>query len=98
MQALALRLRIPALRVIVRPVKKHPIDTQWFLSRLEAADLTMHQLVGKLRGLNGPLDYGAIYRMLHGERAMSLSEADQLSDILGVELKELAKRALGKKR
>lgn len=99
MQALAIHLRIPKLRVIVPPaMKKHPIDTAWFLARLEDAGLTMHALVGKIEGLNGKLDYGAIYRMLHGDRAVSLSEALQLAQILDQPLEELAKRALGKKR
>jgi len=79
-------------------VKKHPIDTPWFLARLEDVDRTMHGLVGKIEGLNGKLDYGAIYRMLHGERAMSLSEAYQLAQILEQPLDEIARRALGKRR
>lgn len=79
-------------------MKKRPIDTAWFLAKIEAKGLSIHTLVGKVEGLSGKLTYSNLHRMIHGQRAMSLSEACQLSDILGVPLEELARRALGKKR
>lgn len=89
----------PTIRVKVRfPMKKHPIDTPWFLAKMEARGLSMHTIAPKVKGLNGPLTYSNFYRLMHGERAMSLSEAWQLSEILGVELNEIARRALGKRR
>lgn len=83
--------------MVRRPMKKHPIDTAWFLKKMESLGLNMHSLAPTIQGLNGPLDYAAFYRMIHGVRAMSLSEALQLAEILKAPLETIAKKALGKR-
>lgn len=102
MQALSILLRFPPLYVIVPPAMakkppKHPIDTRWFLRKIEDSGANISALAPRIRGLNGPLTQSNFYRMIHGERAMSLSEAVQLSAILAEPLDEIARRALGKK-
>lgn len=77
--------------------KRHPIDTAWFLGRMADLEETMHTIAPLVEGLNGKLNYSAFYRMIHGERAMSLSEAVQLSEILKTPLETIAKRALGRR-
>ncbi len=79
-------------------MKRHPIDTAWFLARMEALGLSMHTVAPRVKGLSGPLTYSNFYRLIHGERAMSLSEGAQLAELLEVELTEIARRALGKRR
>lgn len=83
--------------MVRRPMKKHPIDTAWFLKKMEDAGQSMHTLAPKIQGLRGELDYAALYRMIHGERAMSLSEAVQLAEILKAPIEIIAKKALGKR-
>lgn len=79
-------------------MKRHPIDTAWFLARMESQGLSMHTLAPRVKGQSGPLTYSNFYRLIHGERAMSLSEAEQLADLLDVSLEEIARRALGRRR
>lgn len=79
-------------------MKKHPIDTRWFLKRMEDLDLSIHTVAPQIRGLSGKLDYASCYRMIHGERAISLSEAMQLAEILDTPLEMIAKKALGRGR
>lgn len=99
MQAIHLNLIKPMRYVIVRcPMKKHLIDTPWFLRRMDDLNLSMHTVAPMVEGLNGKLDYSSFYRMIHGVRAMSLSEAMQLSDILKTPIETIAKKALGKGR
>lgn len=80
------------------PMKKHPIDTRWFLKRMEELDLSMHSTAASISGRNGKLDYASMYRLIHGDRAMSLQEALELSEILKTPLETIAKKALGKGR
>lgn len=79
-------------------MKRHPIDTAWFLARMESQGLSMHTLAPRVKGLSGPLTYSNFYRLIHGERAMSLSEGAQLATLLGVSIEEIAHRALGRRR
>lgn len=99
MQTAAIYLSFPMLHVIVpAAMKKHRIDTQWFLLKIEAAGYTMHSLAPKLSGRNKTLDYASLYNLIHGRRAMSLLEAYELAEALDLPLEEIARRALGKRR
>lgn len=98
MQARLNYLSFPILRVIVPPaMKKHRIDTAWFLSRIEAAGYSMNSLAPKLSGRNEAMNYASLYNLIHGDRAMSFDEAVELSEILGVGLDEMKRRVKGKR-
>lgn len=79
-------------------MKKHPIDTAWFVNRLKARGLSINGTAPSLTGHRGPMTYSNFYRLLHGEYAMTLIVAAELAEILEVDLDEISKRALGKKR
>ncbi len=97
MQGFQFNLRMPIRCGMVRhPMKKRPIDTAWFLERIAAAGPsynTVAKLAPHIWGLKGRLDYASLYRMIHGERAMSLSEAKQLARLLGVSLRVIGEHA-----
>lgn len=83
---------------MAKKAKKHPIDTAWFLARIEEKDLSIHAIAPKMSGRNSTLNYASLHLMLHGQRAMSLAEAVQLAEILELPLEDVARRALGKRR
>jgi hypothetical protein len=82
--------------MVRRPMKKHPIDTKWFLNRIEDMGESIHALAPRMTGRNKKLDYSSLYRVLHGERAMSLQEAVEIAELLKTPLETVARKALGK--
>ena len=74
-------------------MKKLPIDTKWFRALLDQRKTNIRQVALKMRGLEGRLDYASVHRMLTGKRAMTVSEALQLSRILEVDVEEIVHRA-----
>lgn len=64
------------------------MDTRWFKEQLAIKKLSQRQLAKSLG-----LDHAAISLMLRGSRRMQVSEANQISHILGVKTTEVLRRA-----
>ena len=65
-----------------------PIDTDWFKQKMKEKRLSQARL-GPLLGT----DEGAVYRVVHGQRAIWVYEVIKLARIFGVSVYEIIKRA-----
>lgn len=71
-------------------LRRRGIDTGWFHERIAESEYgSLRALAPHILGRRGPLDIHALSRMLSGDRAMQLSEARQLADLLGVSLRDV---------
>ena len=64
------------------------IDTRWFQDRLADKQLSQRQLAARLR-----LDPAAVSLMLRGRRKMSVAEAAEIANYIGVEVDEVLRHA-----
>lgn len=73
---------------------KRKVDTDWFMERIrESRWGSQMQLAPEITDRRGnPLDQPELSRMLRGQREMQMSEAAQLSKLLGVPLAEIFRR------
>jgi hypothetical protein len=70
------------------PKKKQKIDKAWFVGQLKDRKISMRALGRMMRR-----DIWSISSMFAGKRAMSMQEAKEIADILGVPLLEVMRRA-----
>lgn len=77
-------------------------DKWWFKKKIDESvwgSARQLAMVIKGRGRNGRMDHASLSRMLSGDREMLLSEAVELSELLGVPLDEIVRHALpGRKK
>ena len=64
------------------------VDFEWFSDTLEAKEISQRKLAGMI-----DLEYSALNRMLHGQRKMTLIEAQRIGAVLGLPVTEIIRRA-----
>jgi hypothetical protein len=73
-------------------------DKEWFLSRIKDSPYgSVRQFAKAINGEHGSIDHTMISKILSGDRSISLWEAMQFAELLGVSLDEIAKRIYPKK-
>jgi transcriptional regulator with XRE-family HTH domain len=68
----------------------YPIDRDWFFSMLEQRKISVRQLAKLME-----LDPSAVSRMLNGKRAMTADEQDQIAEVLGLQIEDIAAHRKG---
>lgn len=89
MEALRIRQQMSRLIVAMPPRDQHSIDTAWFHQRVQESRHGSLRVLGEImvNRLGCPMGISNLSRMLAGERTMTVSEARQLADLLGVSLR-----------
>jgi hypothetical protein len=70
------------------------INSDWFIQKMKEKDISLRRLAPKIKLSNGrPMDPGSLSRTLKGERKLLVHEAQQIADLLGVDIDDVMKNA-----
>lgn len=71
-------------------------DTEWFKYQIESRHESIRKFCKKIIGKSGnPLDVSAVSLVIRGKRQLTVDEAYQYAELLGVDVAEILKRYKG---
>lgn len=71
-------------------------DTEWFKRNIESKHESIRKFCKKIIGKSGnPLDVSAVSLVIHGKRQLTVDEAFQYAELLGVDVGEICRRIRG---